>query len=119
MQIISVILSVGKCEARHSKHRAPLMYQWHGKHYLGAAHGLSGIMYILLQAAQYLSKYELHELIRPTVDYLSKQRYESGNYMSSLGSHTDKLVQWCHGAPGFTHMYCKAYEVSLCRNTDV
>lgn len=108
-----MILSVGKCEARHSKHRVPLMYQWHGKHYLGAAHGLSGIMYILLQAAQYLSKYELHELIRPTVDYLTKQRYESGNYMSSLGSHTDKLVQWCHGAPGLTHMYCKAYEVSL------
>ena len=28
---------------------SPLMYTWHGKHYLGAAHGLAGIMTVLLQ----------------------------------------------------------------------
>ena len=28
---------------------SPLMYTWHGKHYLGAAHGLAGIMAVLLQ----------------------------------------------------------------------
>lgn len=88
------------------------MFEWHNKHYLGAAHGLSGIMYILLQAPHYLSKTELNELIRPTIDYLMKTRYPSGNFMSSLGSDIDRLVQWCHGAPGFTHLFCQAYEVS-------
>lgn len=27
----------------------PLMYKWHEKKYLGAAHGMAGIIYILLQ----------------------------------------------------------------------
>lgn len=25
------------------------MYMWHGKHYVGAAHGIAGILYMLLQ----------------------------------------------------------------------
>lgn len=29
----------------------PLMYQWHESYYLGAAHGISGILYMLLQVA--------------------------------------------------------------------
>ncbi len=29
--------------------QSPLMYIWHNKHYLGAAHGLAGIMTSLLQ----------------------------------------------------------------------
>lgn len=32
----------------------PLMYEWHGSQYLGAAHGLSGILLTLLQAAREL-----------------------------------------------------------------
>ena len=31
----------------HSK--SPLMYEWHGKKYVGGAHGLAGIFYMLLQ----------------------------------------------------------------------
>jgi len=30
------------------------MYSWHDKHYLGAAHGLSGIFYMLLQVKRSL-----------------------------------------------------------------
>lgn len=29
--------------------RCPLLYQWHQKQYLGAAHGMAGIYYLLLQ----------------------------------------------------------------------
>ena len=29
----------------------PLMYEWHGKKYLAAAHGVAGILYLLLQAS--------------------------------------------------------------------
>lgn len=105
------MLQVGKHGAKFHGVRVPLLYHWHNKHYLGAAHGLSGIMYLMLQASKYLSRNELNDLIKPTVDYLVLARYPSGNFKSSLENDSDRLVQWCHGAPGFTHLFCKAYEV--------
>lgn len=33
----------------------PLMYTWHEKHYLGAAHGLAGILTVLLQVIKITS----------------------------------------------------------------
>lgn len=51
------------------------MYEWHDSLYLGAAHGVSGIMYILLHLSSYLSQSELQELIKPTVDYLATLRF--------------------------------------------
>jgi hypothetical protein len=33
---------------RASKGNSSLMYEWHGKKYWGAAHGLAGIMHILM-----------------------------------------------------------------------
>ena len=45
---VEVILAGG-----HRGGAAPLMYTWHSKHYLGAAHGLAGILTILLQVLQY------------------------------------------------------------------
>ncbi|RLN21962.1 hypothetical protein C2845_PM07G35590 [Panicum miliaceum] len=33
-----------------SKGDSPLMYEWHGKKYWGAAHGLAGIMHVLMHA---------------------------------------------------------------------
>jgi hypothetical protein len=35
-------------------------------------------------------------------------RFASGNLPSSLGSKTDSLVHWCHGAPGAVSMLCQA-----------
>lgn len=36
-----------------------------------------------------------------------------GNLPSSLeSSGSDRLVHWCHGAPGFTHLLAHAYRVS-------
>lgn len=29
--------------------RCPLLYEWHKKQYIGAAHGLAGIFYMLMQ----------------------------------------------------------------------
>lgn len=50
------------------------MYEWHDSLYLGAAHGVSGIMYMLLHLASYLSQSELQDLVKPTVDYLATLR---------------------------------------------
>ena len=47
--MISAILESGHALARKEKLRVPLMYEWHEKKYLGAAHGLMGIIFMLLQ----------------------------------------------------------------------
>ena len=53
----------------------------------------------------------------PTVNYLTDLQFPSGNFPSSLESchgsshHSDRLVHWCHGAPGFTHLLSHAYQV--------
>lgn len=60
--------------AKAGKFKCPLMYQWHDSYYLGAAHGLSGILYLLLQVKEYITQEELDTLIKPTIDYLITQR---------------------------------------------
>ena len=54
------------------------------------------------------------EVIKSTIDKLLSLQLPSGNFPSSLESCSrDKLVQWCHGAPGFVHMLEMAYKVKL------
>lgn len=110
-KIVEMILICGKNEAKAGKFNCPLMYQWHDSYYLGAAHGLSGILYLLLQIKEYLTESELNNLIKPTIDYLSTIRFPSGNYPSSMGRDVDRYVQWCHGAPGFVFMFSQAHKV--------
>jgi len=88
----------------------PLFYSWHGKEYVGAAHGYAGILYMLLEAHKYLNDEQL-KLIREAINFIQGIRYPSSNYPSSIGSQTDRLIHWCHGAPGVMHMLIKAYQV--------
>ncbi|KDR23212.1 lanC-like protein 2 [Zootermopsis nevadensis] len=110
-QVVSAVLSSGKKLAQQEGRNVPLMYMWHGKYYLGAAHGISGILYMLLQAKDYMSESDLNNLVRPTIDYLQGLCFPSGNFPSSLGNNTDRLVQWCHGAPGIVFLFAQAYKV--------
>lgn len=73
-KIIDAILICGQNQAKGDKFKCPLMYEWHESYYLGAAHGLSGILYLLLQIKEYLTKSELNELIKPTIEYLTTLR---------------------------------------------
>ena len=50
-------------------------------------------------------------VVRPSVDYLRHKRFRSGNYPSSLSNESDRLVHWCHGAPGVVPMLLMAYQV--------
>ncbi|XP_018327913.1 lanC-like protein 2 [Agrilus planipennis] len=109
-KVIEAMLFIGQKEAKAGKFKCPLMYEWHGKYYLGAAHGVAGILYLLLQAKQYLTESELNDLIKPTIEFLTTTRFANGNYPSSWKSNTDK-VQWCHGAPGFVFLFSEAYKV--------
>lgn len=91
------------------KGRCPLMYEWHGKKYWGAAHGLAGIMNVLMDMEL---KPDEAEDVKGTLCYMIKNRFLSGNYPSSEGNESDRLVHWCHGAPGVTLTFVKAAEVT-------
>ena len=50
-QVCHAILDSGKSLSKHERSISPLMYTWHDKHYVGAAHGIVGIMFMLLQVS--------------------------------------------------------------------
>lgn len=104
--IVDSILTAGRAGASRSS--CPLMYQWHGVRYWGAAHGLAGIMHVLMHFP--LSKEDAAD-VKGTLRYMIKNRYYSGNYPSSEGIAKDTLVQWCHGAAGVGMTLCKAAQV--------
>lgn len=53
------------------------------------------------------------KVVEPYVDYLITCCFPSGNLPSSLESRDrDRLVQWCHGAPGLVHLLAQAYKVN-------
>lgn len=93
----------------------PLMYEWHGKKYWGAAHGLAGIMHVLMDFV-HDSKPEVEEYVKGTLGYMIANRLPSGNYPSSEGRDADRLVHWCHGAPGIALTLTKAYQVRFLRS---
>jgi hypothetical protein len=70
-------------------------WKWHGKAYVGAAHGAIGIItQIVLTEKSWAPK------LQAELAALLSYQYESGNFPSSLPPGRDRLVQFCHGAPG-------------------
>ena len=111
-QVVKAILKSGEALAKREKCSHPLMYEWHEKAYLGAAHGLAGIYFMLLQVQVPSLQDRIRQQLRPCVDFMLTLRFASGNCPSSLGSSSgDKLVHWCHGAPGWVHMFALAYKI--------
>ncbi|CAF0937397.1 unnamed protein product [Rotaria sordida] len=114
--VFEAMIKSGEKYARQTGSTSPLMYQWHDSEYLGAAHGVSGIIYLLLKIANHESFPHLRSYIDshllPTIEFLKSKCLSSGNYMSSSDSKSDKLVQWCHGAPGFVYLFNRAYEIT-------
>lgn len=84
------------------------MFEWHGKKYWGTAHGLAGIMHVLMHVE--LEPDEMED-VKGTLSYMIQHRFPSGNYLSSEGSESDRLVHWCHGAPGVALTLVKAAQV--------
>ncbi|KAK4946340.1 hypothetical protein LTR10_014538 [Elasticomyces elasticus] len=70
-------------------------WTWHGKAYLGAAHGAFGIICQIVLSLPSASKSVEHIL----TEILDTQ-FPSGNFPSSLPPGSDRLVQFCHGGPG-------------------
>ncbi|TXG67066.1 hypothetical protein EZV62_008341 [Acer yangbiense] len=104
--VVDEIIKAGRRLA--NKGRCPLMYEWHGKKYWGAAHGLAGIMHVLMDME--LKPDEVKD-VKGTLRYMIKNHFPGGNFPSSEGSESDRLVHWCHGAPRITLTLVKAAQV--------
>ncbi|KAI0555102.1 hypothetical protein F4679DRAFT_151417 [Xylaria curta] len=74
----------------------PQPWVWHGKQYLGAVHGSIGIITQVI-----LSMPSAADQLQPLVLELLDHQFPSGNLPSSLPAGSDRLVQFCHGGPGF------------------
>jgi len=83
----------------------PLMWVWHGKRYLGAAHGAAGILQMLWSCPSHIVLPYMTEMTG-TLNWLVGQQDRSGNWPTKAPSTRDTeigdndLVHWCHGAPG-------------------
>uniref|UniRef100_A0A8C6LK35 LanC lantibiotic synthetase component C-like 2 (bacterial) n=1 Tax=Nothobranchius furzeri TaxID=105023 RepID=A0A8C6LK35_NOTFU len=71
----------------------------------------SSSLYILWLPGSKVHPDLLSELVRPSIDYVRHKRFRSGNFPSSLSNESDRLVHWCHGAPGVIHMLLMAHKV--------
>ena len=87
--------------------------------YLGAAHGVIGILYIMIQSlislgvvtSQKSNEDEISEIIsnlKNSLDNLALLRFETGNFPSSYGKEKDNLVHFCHGETGAISLYILA-----------
>lgn len=76
---------------------SPSPWTWHGKAYLGAVHGSIGII-----AQVVMSDPSKASALESLLSDLLDQQLPSGNLPSSLERRDDdRLVQFCHGSPGF------------------
>jgi len=76
--------------------------------YFGAAHGLAGILYVMLKVPS-LIQGEIKEGIIKTIDWIINSKKENNFPVADDGQYL--LMQWCHGAPGVIYMLTEAYNV--------
>ncbi|KAK4847094.1 hypothetical protein QYF36_025467 [Acer negundo] len=105
--IVKEIIENGRRLAK--KGGPPLMFEWYGEKYWGAAHGLAGIMHVLMDMEL---KPDEAEDVKGTLKYMIENRFPGGNYpVSEEDRKRDVLVHWCHGAPGIGLTLAKAAKV--------
>ncbi|XP_074520605.1 glutathione S-transferase LANCL1 [Halichoeres trimaculatus] len=112
-QISEAVLASGENLSKRLRvqNQSPLMYEWYQEHYVGAAHGLAGIYYFLMQPGFVHAEDLVHMLVRPSVDHVCRLKFPSGNYPPCIGDDRDLLVHWCHGSPGVIYMLLQAHKV--------
>ncbi|XP_038059117.1 lanC-like protein 3 [Patiria miniata] len=116
--LCKVVVESGRNYSKRHHSQSPLMYSYYDTEYLGAAHGLSGILQVLLGFPDFIkSDPSIEKDIRDSVDFLVKCQTEHGGNippaLDECGRQTrpaeHELVHWCHGAPGVVYLFAKAY----------
>ncbi|CAI4225937.1 unnamed protein product [Auanema sp. JU1783] len=110
LSIIDQIVISGK---RYGRTESPLMYSYHGTEYLGAAHGLAGILCTLYCFFDLLTLEQI-TLVRQASEWLLKTQFPNGNFPSSLRTFikpkASPQIHWCHGAPGVVYVALFMYK---------
>ncbi|KAI6214146.1 LanC-like protein 3-like protein [Aphelenchoides besseyi] len=83
-RVLKAIIHSGRRYSRQHHSPAPLFYQWHQKEYLGAAHGLSGVLQALLSFWDLLAEDERVD-VKQTLDWFCSIQQPDGNFPSSSG----------------------------------
>ncbi|XP_061483383.1 lanC-like protein 3 isoform X1 [Rhineura floridana] len=110
--ICQAMLESGKQYALRKRKPVPLMYSYYGTEYLGAAHGLSSILQMLLSYYEYIPPAD-QELVWQSVDFLMDQE-QNCNWPPELGEMIEReneLVHWCHGAPEIQSFPFRAFSL--------
>ncbi|ODN01842.1 LanC-like protein 3 [Orchesella cincta] len=115
----NAVFESGKRYSKLNKSPSPLMFSYYQTEYLGAAHGLSSILQILISFPVFLNENpEAATTIKASIDFYHTLQDQTGNFpcaMDELGRkarHPDEmLVHWCHGAPGAIYLFAKANKV--------
>ncbi|CAG8796857.1 20051_t:CDS:2 [Cetraspora pellucida] len=113
-EIIELIIKDGRDGAKQltvndKVTRPALMWSWHNSEYIGAIHGVAGIITIILQCGELAIPY-LDELFQ-TIEWLIGIVQMNQNYPARIQSTHDDLIQFCHGAPGIIISLLKIYSL--------
>ncbi|XP_067107836.1 lanC-like protein 2 isoform X6 [Osmerus mordax] len=98
-KVVTAIVESGKNLSSEEKktERCPLLYEWHKKQYVGAAHGLAGIYYMLMQVFK-------------EEKYL-KEAQECGEVIWQRGL-LRKGYGLCHGTAGNGYTFLSLYRLT-------
>uniref|UniRef100_A0A915PHQ7 Uncharacterized protein n=1 Tax=Setaria digitata TaxID=48799 RepID=A0A915PHQ7_9BILA len=112
-KVVDCIINSGRHYAKQHGSRTPLMYHYYNVEYLGAAHGLMGILQMLLSFFNLLDDAAVQDVER-TLDWLLEIQAENGNFAPSVDEigvnrGSNELLHWCHGATGAVHLMIVAY----------
>ncbi|KAM3960339.1 lanC-like protein 3 homolog [Aphomia sociella] len=114
-KICDIMVMSGRDYSKKHKSPCPLMYHYYNTEYLGAAHGISFILQILMTVPGYLDyNKDAAKDIRATAEFIASLQTEEGNWpccMDEIGLSDHKLIHWCHGAPGTVYLMAKSYLV--------
>ncbi|KAA8491686.1 LanC-like protein 3-like [Porphyridium purpureum] len=75
-------------------------YSWHGKTYLGAAHGLCGIAHSLIATYDEVLDVRPPEAVHSMIDRIADLVLAHHGAFPSRPDGSVRLTQWCHGSPG-------------------
>lgn len=74
-KIIRSILANGVTFSQRTNSPLPITYEWHDKEYVAPAHGVSGILFMLLQCRNFITEEDVNKLIKPSIDALANWRF--------------------------------------------
>ncbi|XP_019840298.1 lanC-like protein 2 isoform X2 [Bos indicus] len=98
-EVVNAIIESGKALSKEEKkvERCPLLYQWHRKQYVGAAHGMAGIYYMLMQV------FKEEKYLKDAVE-CSDVIWQRGLLRKGYGI--------CHGTAGNGYSFLSLYHIT-------